>query len=313
MGSCIVLVIVFVLFVAIAAYLYRVGIVKEGFVNITNTNEESIIRAYNSILHRDPSPDELMLALDDIREKRKTMHELGMELVNSDEYQRYTKTQTNSISPDLIRILAEDEYLKKVKKIYMDVFNKMIDHNLVLPYNDIYVHLFGRSDSRLISMFKDERYPGFEKDVLESQKLDLDRDKLFAFYEKTFSKDAPARKEGEPQPMYLVSENTLASDAGMWVPSDEDVGRTVQTPWRSASQEEATYKRFVPEGTQFVFSTPISLTEPIMPPFKSKQPVVVGRLPVPKPPLQDELVGAASLSTTPLTLPNKMPLDGLGI
>ncbi len=312
MKSCFVLFVVILIALVTLFYFYKQPVSRENFVDVTNTKLEGIIRAYNEILSRDPSVSELKSAIDDIRSKRSNMYRLKMALINSDEYRRYEKTQTNSASPDLVRILAEDEYLKRVKQIYMDVFKKKIDHNLVLPYNDMYVHLFNSSDDKLAVMFRNERYPRFEEDVLQTLKLDLDREKLFALYEKTFSKNAIKNTE-EPKPMYIVKEDTLASDAQMWIPSDEDVGRTIQTPWRSATQEEVTYKRFVPEGVQFVLSNPISLTEPIIPPFKTKPPVVVGQLPIPKPPLQKELVGA-SLSTNPLTLPTPeyvMPLDSL--
>lgn len=317
MGAFFWFIFVLVVIAAIIAivYLYNNLHSMEHFINVTNTNEEEIIRAYNSLLYRDPSSRELKTAIYDIKAKRTTMYKIQMDLINSDEYQRYVKTQTNSTSPDLIRVIAEDKYLMKVKQIYMSVFNRKINHNLVLPYNDIYLYIFKKNDTKLRSMFKNKRYPKFEKDVLEDVKLNLDRDKLFTLYEKSFHEKAPARQAGEPQPMYLVKENTLASDAGMWISDDKDIGTKVETPWRSTTQEEVTYKSFVPEGTQFVFGQPVSLTEPIMPPFKTKQPVVVGNRPVPKPPLQDKLVGI-SLSINPLTLPLAnylMPLDALKI
>ena len=209
---------------------------KEGFENITSSTEEEVIRSFNSILQRDPTIEELTKITKDIQLGNSSIHKLQLQMISSDEYLRMAKTQSNTVTPELMRVIAEREYLAKIGELYKDVFQKRIHGDLVLPYYDLYAYVFKRSDLTLRNMFFDPRYPQFEVDVLNSK--ELNRKVLFDLYNTTFVRRDPRTPVEMPKATYMVPEGSIASDASMWTPAD---AATVIPPWKSANQEEVTY------------------------------------------------------------------------
>jgi len=277
------------------------GAVRENFENITSSIEEEVIRSFQTILQRDPTIEELKTVTKDIQQGNSSIHKLQLQMISSDEYQRMMKTQSNTVTPELMRVIAEREYLEKIGNIYRDVFEKKIPSDLVLPYHDLYVFVFKRDDLLLRNLFLDPRYEQFEEDVLSSK--ELNREDLFDLYNTTFVRKDPRTPVEMPKAAYMVPEGSLASDASMWVEMDKNIGGTVIPPWKSLDQEETTYSLYEKEDGQA--APPVEVRPPVMPPTTPPAQVppvdVSESLPQPRAPLQGSLVGA-NLSTSPLTV-----------
>lgn len=260
----------------IAASVYIATRPRETFQNMTFTLEEEIIRTYNGILGRDPSTDELKGVVADMNAKKIDFYTLRLMLINSDEYLRIVKTQTNTVSPDLLRMIAEREYVAKVEKIYRAELGTKIRSSLVLPYHDLYVHVFRNNDRLLRNMFRDDRYGQFEKDVLAT--VGLDREKLFALYDRVYGlkeipvpswwptvsmgdeinrnrfKDAAGKDvwynapptSEPPAADYIVRPDAFANAAAMWEANYANLEKGATYPWKSDKQEEVTYAPYTP-------------------------------------------------------------------
>lgn len=275
---------------------------RENFENITSSIEEEVIRSFQTILQRDPTIEELKTVTEDIHKGDSSIHKLQLQMVSSDEYQRMVKTQSNTVTPELIRIIAQREYLAKIGEIYRAVFDKKIPGDLVLPYYDLYVFVFKRDDMLLRQLFTDERYPQFEEDVLNSE--ELNREDLFDLYNTTFVRRDPRTPVEMPKAAYMVPEGSLASDASMWVQQEETLGGTIIPPWKSLDQEEVTYSLYERDDGATA-APPVQTREQVMTPT-TPEPTPVdanASLPQPNAPLQGSLAGA-SLSTSPLTTEN---------
>lgn len=284
---------------------FRLGfITQENFENITASTEEEVIRSFQSILQRDPTIEELTKITTDIQQGNSSIHKLQVQMVSSDEYLRMVKTQSNTVTPELLRVIAEREYLAKIGELYQDVFQKKIPGDLVLPLHDLYVYVFKRSDLTMRNLFYDSRYPQFEQDMLSTK--ELNREDLFDLYNTTFVRRDPRTPVEMPKATYMVPEGSIASDASMWTSMDDSsgaLGTTVIPPWKSPDQEEATYSPYEKEdGTPP--APPAEVTRPILPPTTPPSQVspvdVNAPPPQPNAPLQGSLVGT-NLSTSPLT------------
>lgn len=294
----------------------------EGFsdMNITASVEEEVIRTYNMILQRDPTMDELKSVTKDIQQQNLNFYTLRLILVDSDEYQRMVKTQTNTVSPELLKMIAERDYLARIIKIYEEVFQKKIPSDLVLPYHDLYVHVFKNNDRLLRNMYLDDRYGTFETELLSS--INLDRDQLFAIYDRIYGmKEVPSSSwmpvapldadieknkfrltDGreiwykglpsapEPQPFYQLQEGSVGTNVSDWSVNDAIPGDLVIPPWRDRAPMVETE------------------TSPMLPPTTPPPPVTVttGVPGTPQAPLQSGL-GSTSLSTSPLTVSPSLP------
>lgn len=299
--------------IGIGIYIYIIRRRKETFENMTFTLEEEIIRTYNSILGRDPSMDELKGLVADMNAKKIDFYTLRLMLINSDEYMRIVKTQTNTVSPDLLRMIGEREYVAKVERIYKEEMGNKLQSSLVLPYHDLYVHVFRNNDRLLRNMFKDDKYGQFEKDVLAT--VGLDREKLFALYDRVYGlkeipvpswwptvsmgeeiaknkfKDAEGKDvwyrapstSAPPVADYIIKPKSFDNAASMWQANYADLDKGVTYPWKSDKQEEVTYSSYTPVGEKPILRQPIAIT------------------------MTDEVSTAKPVPPAPVTLPVSLP------
>lgn len=266
---------------------------RERFANITGSAEEEVVQAFNTILMRDPTTNELRIASMLIRAGDMDAHALQTALISSDEYQRLVKLQSNTVSPELMRMIASREYLGRVSAIYKDIFKTTIPTDLLLPYNDLYTMMMGREDTTFRNMLLDPRYAEFEMAVLAEE--ELNRDALFSMYNSVFVNNTPIVKPTEPIPSYMTPEGTIGSNASMWTANDNVSIGTVIPPWKDRGQAETTYALYDEGETASPLPTVASMD--------TRTSVPSG----PMPPLQGEVVGT-SLATSASML-NETPKE----
>lgn len=324
-----------VLTVLVIVYAYRPSYPSaestEGFLDQSRSIEENVISLYKELLDRAPTPEELKSVVGDINTKGLNMYTLRLLLISSDEYERLVKTQSNETAPELVKMIAEREYIERVSTIYKEALQRKIKPELVLPYHDLYINVFKNSDQLLRDMFLDKRYGKFERDVLET--TGLDRDKLFALYDRAYGlKDiavsawwpsVPTRADIEknrfqiyenkeiwysapptaapPKQNYIVPSTSFENTAALWEERYDALNKGINYPWKGARQEEVTYRMYGPSGTSGSTS-PLQLTPPILPSTVPPQPITVPRtLPEPQPPLATGPV-TSPLGTSALTI-----------
>lgn len=182
--------IAFVVLVIAAALIWkRSGEVKEFFADaMTNENsllEEQIVRIYLEVLARQPSSKELIQAARDVTNSKTTLKGLRQKLIDSDEYARNMKTQSNKLAPELDKMLADQTLLKSIATIYKQERKTDMPAALVLPYRDIYTVVMDYNEYVFRAFLRRKEYSVFEGDMKRTA-ANMTRDEVLAKFNATF-------------------------------------------------------------------------------------------------------------------------------
>ena len=166
----------FVVFVTIL-YLILRKISVEQFDNTVQQNpvasssiNESIIQLYLELLQRQPKSKELTDATNQISKGTLNLEGLRRRLIDSDEYQRNTKLQTNVLNPELTKIISDNELISYIAKLYNEETGKIIPPTMQLPLRDIYIYV-DYNDYAFRAMLRNEKYNTFEQDVMTTNNV----------------------------------------------------------------------------------------------------------------------------------------------
>jgi len=151
------------------------------------TLEENIADTYRDVLQRQPTSKELIADTRDLRAGTLTMRGLRQRLIDTEEYARNMKLQSNSLAPELDKALSDAELFKALKDTYKAVRGKDMPANMTLMYKDIYVYL-SYNEWTFRAFLANEKFSNFEKEVLLVS--DMDKETLLALFNMTFDKKA---------------------------------------------------------------------------------------------------------------------------
>jgi hypothetical protein len=167
------------------AYLpYSSNIFNQQIKSITdNTNEYEIINIYKSILQRQPNSTELNKNLYLFGTGELNEVSLKKQLLNSPEYLRLTKMQSNDVESGLEGALAKEDLLTKLTNIYYEERKDDCPRKMILPLRDTYIHL-QYNDYLYRAVLRHNNYPKYERDILDSALLT--KEKLLEIFNKYF-------------------------------------------------------------------------------------------------------------------------------
>jgi hypothetical protein len=147
--------------------------------------EEDIMKLYNDLLQRSPSSTELISTSRDIASGKLTLDGLRQRLLDSDEYSRIIKLQSNSLTPELPKILADKDLLQKIVAIYREEKKLPPPNDAILPLKDVYIWL-NYNEYAFRAFLRNKEYANFESDILRNDTLD--EAVLKEMVDKTFDK-----------------------------------------------------------------------------------------------------------------------------
>lgn len=156
---------------------------REGFdtTDGAGPTEIDIIRIYAKVLQRQPTAQELSDALT----KKLTLDDLEGRLMDTDEYLRIIKVQSNSLTPELDRIIHEKKQLAYLADVYFAERTANIPASLLMPLRDILIYLeYEEAAFRLF--LQDAKYPDFEKKLLNA--FQLSKEKTLQMFDDMFNK-----------------------------------------------------------------------------------------------------------------------------
>jgi len=157
----------------------------ENFADTAATLEERIAETYTAVLQRQPTSKEIIADTRDMRAGTLTMRGLRQRLIDTEEYARNMKLQSNRLAPELDKALSDSELFKALKDIYAAVRGKDMPANMLLMYKDIYVFL-DYNEWTFRAFLASKKFADFEKEVLLVS--DMDKETLLALFAKTFDK-----------------------------------------------------------------------------------------------------------------------------
>lgn len=151
-------------------YYFKVNIEKfhtyddEGYV------ENKVIDLYNELLQRQPTPKEIHNESLDIVKGNLTLDELRQRIINSNEYQINMKMQSNSLVPEIHKMVSDRALLDRITDIYTQELNLNVSPRMILPLKDLYVY-FNYNEGALRGLLRDPQYSTFEQDVITRESL----------------------------------------------------------------------------------------------------------------------------------------------
>ena len=155
---------------------------REFFANASDITQD-VIDLYYKVLNRAPTSTELKKHVQAVKAQEYDYREIELRLINSDEYQRLIKTQTNTLLPETKRMVEEKDVITLIKAVYFKIRGKKLSKDLYLPYKDLYIY-FNYNLYKFVAMLRDSKYLEFEKEVLQDAKLS--RESLVELYHATF-------------------------------------------------------------------------------------------------------------------------------
>jgi len=161
---------------------------KETFVSENASGdllENKIIDVYMEVLNRQPTGTELVDYQRQINNGEMTLIGLRQKLIDSEEYERLIKTQTNVLAPELNKMLSDKLLIEKIGKIYKEEKGKTIPNELIFPYKDVYIYL-EYNEFAFRAFLRNKKYEEFENDVLRMEKPT--KEKVIALLDKKMSK-----------------------------------------------------------------------------------------------------------------------------
>lgn len=163
---------------------YSSNIFKDKYKKPEHINQEyEIINLYKTLLDRQPSNDELRKNMYLFNEYELNIDLLKLQILNSPEYNRNNKMQSNDVESGLVGAIAKEDLLSKLSVIYNRERNLNVPKNMLLPLRDCYIHL-QYNDYLFRAMLVNNNYNKFEIDVLDTPMLS--KEKLLKLFNKYF-------------------------------------------------------------------------------------------------------------------------------
>lgn len=150
---------------------YSCNIYNNELKNVEHNNYEYIIISlFKNILDRNPTAVEITKYTNQFINKELDETLLRINLLNSEEYKRIIKMQTNDVSADIEYQYAKEDLLSYINKLYFTELNKEPPKIMLLPLRDIYTYL--QNNEYLFRAFLiHNNYHLFEKDIMNIKLL----------------------------------------------------------------------------------------------------------------------------------------------
>ena len=152
-----------------------------------NNYEYAIISLYKTILERTPTGAEVERYVKQFLEKELDESMLRVILLNSVEYRRNTKLQSNDVLSDVEYTYAKEDMISHISLVYYGELRVECPQAMIIPLRDVYVYLKS-NDYLLRALIIHDNYKKFEEDIMLLKLLTKARlselfNKYFTLYE----------------------------------------------------------------------------------------------------------------------------------
>lgn len=149
--------------------------------------EYNIISIFKNVLNRNPTLSEVKKYTQQFKDNELDETLLRINLLNTSEYKRNIKLQSNDISSYIDYTIAKEDLLAYINKIYFLELGQEAPKLVLLPLRDIYVYL-QNNEYLFRAMLINNNYKKFEQDIINTKlltKLNLANlfNKYFILYE----------------------------------------------------------------------------------------------------------------------------------
>lgn len=137
---------------------------------LNNILRFKIISLYKELLQRQPTENELESNKRKIESGILKLETLKRHIINSDEYLRTVKLQSNSINPELVYSATKRTIITKIGYLYKLELNEEAPDILLAALKDVY-HYLQYNEYLLRAMFINPKFSIFKRDIMEDKSL----------------------------------------------------------------------------------------------------------------------------------------------
>lgn len=143
-----------------------------------------VITIYKELLDRDPNGTELSGDVAAINSGMLNSFSLRRRIMDSVEYSNSIKLQSNSINPELSKMISDQNMMHRISEIYKAEIGSTIKQYILLPLRDIFM-LLEYNEWSLRAMFRDASYKKFENDIKSTP--DLNNPQMMDIFNRYFN------------------------------------------------------------------------------------------------------------------------------
>ena len=150
------------------AYLpYSLNLYKDNIKTPEQINHEYIvISLFKNVLSRNPTSSETEKYTKQIINNELDENMLRINLINSVEYRRNMKLQSNEVSADLEYSYAKGDLISYINQLYFKELDTEIPKGMILPLKDIFTYL-QNNEYLFRALLNHTNFKLFEKDILD--------------------------------------------------------------------------------------------------------------------------------------------------
>jgi hypothetical protein len=150
------------------AYLpYSMNLYKDDVKSPEQVNHEyTIITLFKNVLDRNPSKSEIEKYSRQLLNQEVDEQMLRIILINSVEYRRNSKLQSNDVHNDLEYSYARGDMISYINQLYFIELDKEIPKSMILPLKDVFTYL-QNNEYLFRALLNNTNYNLFEKDVID--------------------------------------------------------------------------------------------------------------------------------------------------
>lgn len=135
-----------------------------------NINKYKIITLYKQLLYRQPTSEELNEWSRKIMINQINLEKIKRHIINSDEYIRVIKLQSNDPNPNLIYADNKQNIYGKIAELYLTELNEEIPKALLGPLKDLY-HYLQYNEHLFRAILIHSNFENFKSEIIENKKL----------------------------------------------------------------------------------------------------------------------------------------------
>jgi len=150
------------------AYLpYSLNLYKDDVKSPEQVNHEyTVISLFKNILDRNPSKSEIEKYSRQLLNQEVDEQMLRIILINSVEYRRNSKLQSNDVHNDLEYSYARGDMISYINQLYFIELDKEIPKSMILPLKDVFAYL-QNNEYLFRALLNNTNYNLFQKDVID--------------------------------------------------------------------------------------------------------------------------------------------------
>ena len=153
-----------------------------------------VIATFKDVLRRPPNRYEMDTFVRRVDDKGLSRFALENILLNTEEYRREVKAQSDDPASELRRVNSEQYVISHISSMYEGERGNRPPPRVLLPLKDVYQELGAQDDARFRAFLVDAAYPDWENDVLMRMQDNYDTKTTMDVYRTWFSADAASER-----------------------------------------------------------------------------------------------------------------------